>query len=175
MHITERIMRVRKLTPAADMMPWRVGKNQNILDADGNRIFEAVRFSDTVGVHPSNDVNAEIVEHLTHIGMQRVSDFGKLEPTISELQDMVNSQADRLFPKRTPPKAFLKLFEELGETIKKPEDDDEWADVFLLLLDLSKMHNIDIAAAVVKKMAINDGRVWTETTTGTYQHNEVLA
>lgn len=90
--------------------------------------------------------------------------------SVSLLQLEVTTMADRLFPNRTPSKAWLKLYEELGEVIKKPGDADEWGDVFILLLDLSRMNGIDIVSAVHDKMAILENRVWTQTATGTYQH-----
>ncbi len=88
----------------------------------------------------------------------------------SLLQCEVNLQADRLFPARIPSSAWLKLYEELGEVIKKPHDAGEWGDVFILLLDLSKMHGIEIVSAVRDKMEVLEHRVWTTTATGTYQH-----
>jgi hypothetical protein len=90
--------------------------------------------------------------------------------TLARLQSLVFGQANVLFPKRTQSKAFLKLYEELGEVIKNPSDPLEWADVFIMLLDLSKMNNIDVVSAILHKMQINQERVWTETPTGTYQH-----
>lgn len=96
---------------------------------------------------------------------------GAQDVSMSKMQQLVSSHADLLFPNRTPSSAFMKLFEELGEVIKEPTDAKEWADVFILMLDLAKMHGvIDLAGAILAKMADNQMREWRETPTGTFQH-----
>ena len=90
---------------------------------------------------------------------------------LKDLQLAIFTQANHLFPNRTPSKAFMKLYEEMGEVIKKPTDRLEWADVIILILDLAKIYGVtDLQEAVIEKMAINQNRTWVETATGTMQH-----
>lgn len=78
-----------------------------------------------------------------------------------ELQNEVVGWADSVFPARTAPNAFLKLFSELGEVIDNPEDESEWADLLILVLDLMAMHgHRDPAKAVLAKLEINKRREW---------------
>ncbi len=164
MNTQDRIKRVRELLPESDPHPWAVS-HRGLMDAGFNTILVSARFDEKLGVLPSNDVNAEIIEHLSHLA------FVDFEPgEIAQLQQDIHDQANRLFPKRTPSKAWLKLYEEMGEVIKDPNNPDEWGDVFILLFDLAKIHGIDIRVAVEQKMEILDGRTWVETPTGTYQH-----
>lgn len=94
------------------------------------------------------------------------------ELTVNALQDKVHAWANETFPYRTPAIAWLKLFEELGEVIKNPEDPLEWADVFILLLDLASMHEVSIPEACMDKMVINSARDWVVGPTGVMQHVE---
>ena len=81
---------------------------------------------------------------------------------IGELQKLVVDWADSVFPDRTPEQAFRKLMEEEIEEMKKaPHDEMEFADAVIVLLDLAHLMNIDISAAVKKKMEINKNRKWT--------------
>jgi NTP pyrophosphatase (non-canonical NTP hydrolase) len=92
--------------------------------------------------------------------------------SITEMQTQVVQWADAAFPHRQPWMAFLKLYEEIGEVVRKPHAAGEWADVFIMLVDLAHMHGIrDIGRAVEEKMAINRARKWHHTATGTMQHN----
>lgn len=93
------------------------------------------------------------------------------EMPLSRLQSIVYGQACVLFPNRTNASAFMKFYEEMGEVIKDPTNPMEWADVFILMMDLAKMNGVtDLTGAVTTKMRINQAREWQETTTGTWQH-----
>lgn len=95
------------------------------------------------------------------------------EPTLASLQTAVHEWANEQFPGREPSIAWMKMFEELGEVIKDPSDALEWADVFIVLLDLAKLHGIDgLADAILEKMAINRRRVWATSPTGVMVHVE---
>lgn len=89
---------------------------------------------------------------------------------IRELQDIIGNWADDVFPDRTIQSAALKLYEEIGEMLRNPSSEDEHADIYIMMFDLSRMYNIDIAAAVRRKMARNRMRSWHKTETGTLQH-----
>ena len=157
----------------ADPLPWSRDLRGRLVSASGNVIFDPVSFDPLQGVKGTNDVNAEIMEHMSHIAHE---DFLVVVPEmqdvnyVSSVQREVHNHANRVFPHRQPAKAWLKLFEELGEVIKDPTNAQEWADVFYLLFDLSEQNGINIVAALRDKMPILERRVWTETPTGTYQH-----
>ena len=90
---------------------------------------------------------------------------------IRELQDLIGGWADQVFPDRNIQSAALKLYEEIGEMLRNPASEDEHADIYIMMFDLSRMYNIDIASAVRKKMAVNRTRTWHKTETGTLQHS----
>lgn len=90
--------------------------------------------------------------------------------TVQDLQFQVFDFAQSTFGPDREDAAWKKLFEELGETLKNPDDPSEWADVFIILLDLAKLYKIDVGQATVAKMAVNRTRTWTTTKTGVMQH-----
>lgn len=89
---------------------------------------------------------------------------------IRELQNLIGGWADEVFPDRTMQSAALKLYEEIGEMLRNPSSEDEHADIYIMMFDLSRMYGIDVAAAVRRKMARNRMRSWRKTETGTLQH-----
>jgi NTP pyrophosphatase (non-canonical NTP hydrolase) len=91
---------------------------------------------------------------------------------IRELQHEICQWADQVFPDRTIQAAALKLYEEIGEMLRDPSDAAEHADIFIMLLDISAMYDIDVAQAIRDKMEINRARTWRKTQTGTLQHTE---
>lgn len=93
---------------------------------------------------------------------------------LSVLQMATVEWANFAFPNRTAGSAFLKMFEEMGELVRKPDSPEEYADIFIMLLDLASMHKIDaeqLYKAVVAKLTVNFQRQWLQTTTGVFQHN----
>jgi hypothetical protein len=92
---------------------------------------------------------------------------------VAKLQGHVVLWANSAFPNRTPSSAFMKLFGELGEVIRDPEDPGEWADLLILILDLMAMHgHWDPAQAVLDKLEINRRRTWAVNALGVMQHKE---
>jgi NTP pyrophosphatase (non-canonical NTP hydrolase) len=89
---------------------------------------------------------------------------------VKELQHQINAWASEVFPDRTTASAMLKLYEELGELLRSPSDPEEHADIFIILMDLSTMHGVDIESAVMQKLAKNRTRIWEKTQIGTMQH-----
>lgn len=73
------------------------------------------------------------------------------------LGEEVSRYADMYLPNRTPSSAFLKMFEEMGELVADPKDPSEWADVFIMLLDLAHMHMVTpmLVTEIFKKLEIN--------------------
>lgn len=92
---------------------------------------------------------------------------------IKQLQDLIGEWADEVFPERNIQSAALKLYEEIGEMLRDPSNADEHADIYIMMFDLSRMYNVDIGAAVRRKMAVNMRRYWRMTETGTLQHTEL--
>ena len=92
---------------------------------------------------------------------------------IRELQNLIGTWADEVFPDRNIQSAALKLYEEIGEMLRDPSNADEHADIYIMMFDLSRMYNIDIANAVRRKMVRNRTRSWYKTETGTLQHTNV--
>lgn len=93
----------------------------------------------------------------------------KYDMSINMLTMYVHNWAEATFGPRTPAPAWMKMFSELGEVIDNPEDPLEWADLFIMLLDLAKMHNIDVTTAVMNKLDINMSRRWI-VKGGVYKH-----
>lgn len=91
------------------------------------------------------------------------------------LQTLVVGWADQALPERTEAAGFLKLFEELGEVLSNPDDPAEWADVFIMLLDLAARRKINLPQAIMAKLAVLQTRDWVQTSTGTYQHATATA
>lgn len=89
------------------------------------------------------------------------------------IQQLVVQWADVTFPDRHPAMALLKLYEEIGELIRNPKEPMEYADIIIMLVDLAHMHGVtDLGNAVHRKMKINANRQWSQTATGTMQHND---
>tara|TARA_R110000772_G_scaffold268452_1_gene395574 strand:+ start:19420 stop:20226 length:807 start_codon:yes stop_codon:yes gene_type:complete len=82
---------------------------------------------------------------------------------LNKLQDRIFTWADSVFPQRTAEDALKKLImEEIPELLTSDKADDplEWADVFILMLDVAKLKGIDLIAVSHEKMAINENRTW---------------
>lgn len=90
--------------------------------------------------------------------------------TVAGLQAEVYAFAEQTFGPGREDAAWKKLFEELGEVLKKPRDKNEWGDVFILLLDLAAIYGVDVDDATRSKLAVIRDRVWARTETGTFQH-----
>lgn len=64
---------------------------------------------------------------------------------------------------------------EVGELIENTNDDMEWADCFLLILDAArrKGHTVDdLIKFSFEKLEINKKRTWSKTENGVYLHNK---
>jgi NTP pyrophosphatase (non-canonical NTP hydrolase) len=89
---------------------------------------------------------------------------------VRQMQASIHQWAETTFPGRPVHSALVKLFEEIGEVIKEPSKEEEWADVMILWLDLAAMHGVDIAGAVMRKMQINRQRRWAVDANGLMSH-----
>lgn len=93
------------------------------------------------------------------------------EMTIAEHTDVIVGWANDALPDRTPQSAVMKLFEEVGELVKHPSEEGEYADICIMVFDLARMHGVDLNDAIIRKMMVNEGRAWALTPMGTYQHS----
>ncbi len=93
---------------------------------------------------------------------------------IDTLQARIHSWANETFPDREFKTTMAKLvLEEIPEWVQAPDDAMEFADLIILIFDLASMQGINIKDAVLKKMAINEGRTWEKDKTGLfYKHIE---
>ena len=100
----------------------------------------------------------------------------KDNPTLKDYQGYIEEMIkERGFDKETIPEIFMLLIEEIGEMAKaarkhtnmktdnnsrKPELEQEIADVFIYLLDICNYFNVDLEKAFRDKEEINKKRVW---------------
>ncbi|TXG97711.1 MAG: DUF550 domain-containing protein [Nevskiaceae bacterium] len=170
----QRFLRIRELIPHLPPLPWQPGNNSNVSDANGAPIVDTVQWTETQGFGPANDAMAEALVHLSFLimppGHVASTLMGGTDHLI-QLQNDVHEMANKLFPHRKQSSAFLKLYGEVGEVIDNPTDPGEWADVFILLLDLARINGIDVEQAVRDKMRILQKREWeVNPVFGTFQH-----
>lgn len=93
--------------------------------------------------------------------------------TLRTLQKDIVRWADRTFPNRTVDDILRKLEEERKELLDGMITGDEYADIFILVMDLAAQHGIDVQKALVDKLEINRKRQWAlNPETGTMQHVE---
>lgn len=92
---------------------------------------------------------------------------------IINIQNQVVEWADSAFPDRTSQSTFLKLFEEIGEVLREPTNHEEWADVFILMLDVMSRFGVsgdDVEVAIQLKLEKNRQRNWAKNDVGIMQH-----
>lgn len=93
----------------------------------------------------------------------------------------INQWANNTFPGRGPRSSLNKLnMEEIPELLTHLKlrglegIGEEWADCMILLFDLARIWNVDPAAAIERKMRINNNRMWRkDDETGAYNHVQV--
>lgn len=144
--------------------PWSTHHGA-VYDSLGRRIAVASVTSTTRGYVGAND---EMLDAIV-----RTMNGGADEKSMSVLQREVVSWANTTFPNRQPHQGFMKLYEELGEVVRDPRNEYEWADVFIMLLDLTDRHGISgqrLSGAIDEKMDINRRRQWKENEMGVMQH-----
>lgn len=92
---------------------------------------------------------------------------------IQHMTDEVDDWIGELLPNRSSFDTAIKLVDEASELLHAihhvGDVGQECADVLILLLDIARLHGIDIAAEFNKKMMINRSRQWTERQ-GTLKH-----
>lgn len=93
--------------------------------------------------------------------------------TIDSLQQEVVEWANSVMPNRTITNACTKLvMEEIPEFLTSDNDPMEYADIFIILLDMAYLSNINIKNAIREKMAINRNRKWGINKAGLLKHEE---
>lgn len=91
---------------------------------------------------------------------------------IREIREYIVEWCDEVYPERTVEQMTSKLLEEFKELAERPLDAWEFADVFIILLDLADELGFDLAKLAYHKMAINRRRSWKIDHTGVLQHVE---
>lgn len=96
-------------------------------------------------------------------------------PDMEELTRQIQAWAAETFPHQTPRSVLAHMEEEFIELTERralPEMRGEIADMYILLVTLAGMYEIDVAAAVAEKHAINLGRTWhRDPVTGYHKHD----
>lgn len=90
---------------------------------------------------------------------------------IEDLQTLVVTWANRVYPDRTIQDTLVKLLEEVAELFKDPSE-EELADVLILTLDLFNLAEVHPGRALTTKMKINiEDRTWIiDPKTGIMRH-----
>jgi hypothetical protein len=68
--------------------------------------------------------------------------------------------ADKLFPQRTTSAMLFKMYEEIGEIVKNPDDPEEAVDVIIMLLDHLSRLGVDAGLQIMLKLEKNLHRTW---------------
>lgn len=145
-------------------LPWRVHPDlaHIVVSATGTPVCACDTIDEVQGWLPDNNDNALKIVAAANAGV---------EQNIDMLQAAVIMWANRDLPGRQQQAAWLKLYEELGEILRDTRSRDEWADVFIMLLDLAAMNGItDLATVILDKLAINARRKWTLAPSGVFTH-----
>jgi len=94
----------------------------------------------------------------------------KVKTDIHEIQSELVEWLDDVLPERTLESSWIKLEQELAELRKVPTDSAEWADTFIILLDLVDLYGINISKAIHHKHKVNKNRKWKIEKDGTMNH-----
>lgn len=159
-------------------LPWRA-EAELVVAANGSPVARACAFDPLEGVRWEIDQHAAMCAAAINVAWgvdERKEDPKEASDDIAVLQAEVVQWADaQLGPERASSAAFMKLFEELGEVVAAPDKEMEWADVFIMLLDLAYMFGVtDLAAAIRRKTEINKRRHWVRTSTGVMKGSNPL-
>lgn len=84
------------------------------------------------------------------------------EALCSQFQEEVSTWAAETFPHQTPQSKIAHLRKEIEELAEAPDDGEEMADCFILLLNLAEMAGVNLMAEAQRKMGINRNRKWDE-------------
>jgi hypothetical protein len=108
-------------------------------------------------VYPSEDVS---------IDWTRAGD-------LNYIQALNTRVADKLFPDRQPSSMFFKMYEEIGEMVKSPDDPEEIADLLIMLLDRMSKLNAHAGLQIMLKLEKNLKREWiVNPATGVAYHKD---
>lgn len=77
-----------------------------------------------------------------------------------QFQREVSTWAQETFPNQTPASKLAHLCDEVEELKLCPDDGEEMADIFILLLNLAEMNGFDLMHEARAKMTKNRARKW---------------
>ncbi len=80
--------------------------------------------------------------------------------TLDSLKEVIEAWQKQTFPGATPESCRHHLRRELKELCEVPSDRLEMADIFFLLVAVARTEGVDLAQAVLDKLAINMRREW---------------
>lgn len=115
----------------------------------------------TAYVVGGRDVCSHCARELYAVGVREI----KARPAVLRLDDVlaeVNIWQREAFPTETHTAVIEHLRREAYELWQKPHDQDEWADVLMLMADAADRLGTPLAAVVARKLAICRERVWGE-------------
>lgn len=99
-----------------------------------------------------------------------IFDWGQAR-NLAYVQKLNRQVADKLFPHRTPQIMFLKMYSEIAEIVRDPNDPQEIADVLIMLLDRMDQLGCDAGTEIMLKLEKNMHRKWAiDPSTGVAQH-----
>ncbi len=81
---------------------------------------------------------------------------------LTEILKEINDWQDTVFKKATPHSAAAHLRREAEELWDDPYEEEEIADIFILLAGVAHLAGVDLEGAVERKMAVNRKRTWGE-------------
>lgn len=130
---------------------------------------EIQRYSiDREGVDYADDAGPWVThsDHLADLDAKAAADAEKIR-TLEAKADWLDDFSARAhewqlatFPTATVQSKANHLHREAIELLSNPTDPEEMADIFLLLIDIAKVTNTDLRAAVEAKLAKNKARKW---------------
>jgi len=98
----------------------------------------------------------------------------RIDPTmawnLAYVQRINREVADFLFPERSFSSMTMKLYEELGEVVRDPNDPAEVADAIIMLLDHMDRIGGNAGIEILSKLQTNLERSWIKKDSGVFQH-----
>lgn len=148
-----------------------------LVDANGRMVSVFVAMNEKAGSLSIAEIHCRMVAETVN-KMHMPSPEAMIEnPPLCNINDLriiqrlVVMWADSAFPDRSPLHAFTKMYSEIGELIDHPHDGMEYADVFILLVDLANMHGVtNLGECIQAKMKLNANRQWTKNAMGIMRH-----
>jgi hypothetical protein len=79
---------------------------------------------------------------------------------INDLQYQVGKWADATFPDSTQETIIAHMRDEINTELSPDCNEDELADIALLLMHLAHKRGVDLQQLIINKHSVNEGRTW---------------